>query len=237
MKIKRIRELIAKYKLDFWASVAGKIVMITIAVISGFTSSPAYYSLAMLYGFILIVRVTTFFINENVEKKYKDDIRTEFQKKHLTSLYSAILLLLWIGAIVPINAFIPNGNLKPDTFSMMYFVFIPWAVFRFVFEIVRIIKYKKTKDPYVRSKTLINIFSVFTVVIKMFGDLYFLNQNVLTFVIIASALILTWIVYTFTIAIYLSITAIRGLSNKREEALAYYMLEKNNIQGYSLFKR
>ena len=111
---------------------------------------------------------------------------------------------------------------------MMYIVFVPWGAIRFSFEIFRIIKYRKSGDPYFRAKALVNIYCAIAVVAKLFGDLYYLHSDVMAFMVIAVVLAFITLGYVVTIAIYLLVVAIRGLNGKRDKAYKRFVIEQEN---------
>lgn len=224
--LNRIKSAFVKYNLDFWISVVGKTVMLIIAFISGFIYSPSYFSLAILYLFVLIVRIPSFFMNEKFNKKYSDNLELEFRQKHYISLYTSIMFFIWVAVLVPTNYFLKTEVLRANPLLLMYIVFVPWAVIRVGYEIYRIIKYRNSSDPYFRSRALVNIFCASVVVTKLFGDLYQLHTEVRAFAIVTTILALLVFAYSLTIFIYLIVISVRGLSYKRESALERFLKEK-----------
>ena len=226
--MKKIEETIRKYKLSFWFSVICKVALLVISLISGFTRTPTYFSLAIPYGFFLAVCIPCFFINKHVEKKYENDVENEFKHKHYIPLCTSIIFVIFFVIIVPINQFIPNTTLKPQPLLLMYVIFLPWAVLRLGFEIYRIIRFRKISDPYFRSKSLINIVEAFTVLIKVLGNFYYNYPNNSPLIISTGIIALMLLIYEIVLVIWYLVIAIRGLRGKRDNVLEKYKKEKED---------
>ena len=225
-KIKKIEEIIRKYSLTFWVSILAKAVLLAIALISGFTRSYSYFSVAISYGFLLTVLVPCFFINKKMMQKYGDNVEDEFKFKHVVQLYTSFAFITLFVAVVPINLLIPTNSLKSQPLLMMYIVFIPWAIIRFSYEIYRIIKYRKIVDPYFRNKSLVNLISVMMVVLRLFADFYNFYPDNWPLIITGGVMGLLLLVYEIGIVFWCFIIAIRGLHNKRGKKLEQYKKEK-----------
>lgn len=111
-----------------------------------------------------------------------------FKRKHIIPLFASGILILEFTAVIAINFQIPTVELQPQPLLLMYIVFVPCAVIHVVLETLKVIKYRKTGDPYIRTSLLMSIYCVIFTVATLFGGLYLIHKDVPALMYVAGIL-------------------------------------------------
>ena len=156
--LEKAKNIFLKYDLNFWFSLIGKVILLTISIIFGFLYTRLHFGIASTYALIIIIRAPTFFWNKIITKKYDNDLDKLFRYKHIAHLYTSVVLITFLFVCVPLFNFSDTTPIDRKSIVIIFSIYVPWAIIRGGFEVFRVIKYRKVVDPYFRCKALINIY-------------------------------------------------------------------------------
>lgn len=229
MKIKQYislyKALDHKYDISFFFSLLGKLVMIGMSLYSALMLSSRYFGLVALYSLTLLIRTTSFFINKSATKNSKDS-KELFRKKHILMLVASLILISFFVASFFLN--LPSSSFENQSkpVFIVYAFVVPWAVIRTGIEITRLTRIKNNHDPYFITKIVVNFISVAITIICALLDIFILNQDNMTIVIVMFFIIILQLLYWMVFSIYLFVVSIRGLLNKRNKQEALFVKEQ-----------
>ena len=228
--------LLAKYEVGFWFGNAFSVIFGVAALVSAIQFSNAYYSLAVLYGILLLINVPTFFWRQHIETKYKGDDYKIYKEKHRITIYIGInLLILGIIELLVGTGSVTKLDSNNTAFSV-YAIFVPYAIIRLVIGIIGFIKSKKTGDPYRRSASYLSIMIALLVLSNtayMISGLFKADGDQASEVWYTIATVITYVMagYVTAISVITIIFGILGLNGKFQKQFEKHQeyLKKINI--------
>ena len=225
MLIMKAVALEKRYKISFYCSVVGKLVMIGFSLYSAIYVSSRFFALVGLYALILSIRVPSFIADRYLDRN-ELDARKRFRKKHWICLFSGVAVLSYLVLSYFINSR-PAWALVPEAkpFFYVYFFLVPWAAIRLCLEIARLIRFKKNHDPYYRARTYVNLISVSATVVSTLAEVAYQVQDNIPFVAFVFSLILIALLYWACASFIFIILGIAGLAGKRQNQFALYERE------------
>ena len=222
-KFKYSLYIFKKYHLTFWFNAIIYSFLMIISLVSAIFVNTINFALALFFMTILLTRILNFAIDVYLKKKDYDD-ETHFRKRHLITLYCALILMTY--AILQIffgNASMVNSNEKSNhNLIVTLIVVVPWAIIKIVLGILKNRLAKKSGDPVNKSEAgIVGLITLYTLNNVMFS-IGIATQNGVV-LLIGLILTITTAIYCFVAGLLLLIISIKGLNNKREKELGLYL--------------
>ena len=215
------RDIIVKNHVPSYISLFTVFVMFILAVGSSFAAPEAYLFLAILYGFVLLIRIPSFLIKWRVGRRYEP--KTGFFYENRFVIVASFLLAAYglACAFFGRAAFERMGGVERTAF-MTFGIFVPWSVFKMVFAIRSLILSRRKGAPIDLLNAFIDmLLSLFTLA----QTLALISAKTQAMVLHVISIVLASIIgiYCILSSIGMIAVGVAGVRGKRTKALARYL--------------
>lgn len=216
-----------KYEVGYWISIFATGILLVLSIVSAVRLFDAYFALVVLYGAILVVRITAYFRRRYIVRKYGEEPMRAFMSEHRILIYAAVMLLVYtIVSIFFGNQTFSQVRLQAQDRAELITlgVFVPWAILKIILTAftarTAIVSGhpKHLMDAYIN--VLIAIFTLAKAIFIIAGYTQFEWVRI-TGIVVGVIMY----IYCFAASVRLLILGIRGLMGKRKEAYERYIAE------------
>lgn len=216
------KRIIAEHDIPFWIGVFANFLMLTMAIMSMFSSPAAYAPIVALYAFVLLFRVPGYLWQKRAKRVHGDEPRRAFISQHRPFIVAAFLFVAYglICVFFGRMTFERMGD-TDYTYFLTFGIFVPWAIIKIILGIREYLIARKTGDPLRLMNAYIDLLvSAYTIshaflIVAGKTQLFALE-------IVAMVTTLLISVFCLYLALRMLVLGILGLNGKRDKTFDLY---------------